>query len=132
MYDLSTAEEDTHANDVTFAQELTNAIHLCLEVVLTNLDGKLHFLKFGTMFALAFALLLLIVVLAVVHNLADNWFRERCHFHEIQTLFFGDRNRFITLKYAKVLARIVNDSDFTFANPFIDSQLSFVDPNLLS
>ena len=132
MYDLTTAEEDTHTNNITFAQELSNAIHLGLEVMLTDLDGELHFLQLGTMLTLALALLLLIVILAVVHNFANNRLRERCHFHEIQTFFFGDRNRFIAFKYAKILARIVNDSDFTFANPFIDSQFSFVDPNLLA
>ena len=132
MYDLTTAEEDTHTNNITFTQELSNAIHLGLEVMLTDLDGELHFLQLGTMLTLALALLLLIVILAVVNNLADDRLRERCHFHEIQTLFFGDRNRFIALKYAKILARIVNDPDFTFANPFIDSQFSFVDPNLLA
>lgn len=132
MYDLATAEEDTHTNNITLFQEFPHAIHLGLEVMLTDLDGELHFLQLGAMLALALALLLLIVILAVIHNLADNWLRERCHFHEIQTFFLGDRNRFIALEYAKILARIVNDSDFTFANPFIDSQFSFVDPNLLA
>ena len=132
MYDLTTAEEDTHTNNITFTQELSNAIHLGLEVMLADLDGELHFLQLGAMLTLTLALLLLIVILAVVYYLADDRLRERCHFHEIQTLSFGDRNGFIAFKYAKVFARIVNDSDFTFANPFIDSQFSFVDPNLLA
>lgn len=132
MYDLATAEEDTHTNHVTLAQEFSYAIHLGLEVMLTDLDGELHFLQLGAMLALSLALLLLIVILAVVHDFADDRLRERCHFHEIQTLFFGDCDRFVALENAKVLARIVNDSDFTFANPFIDSQFSFVDPNLLA
>ena len=132
MYALSTAEEDTHTNDVAFTQEFANTIHLGLEIMLTNLDGELDLLQLGTMLALAFALLLLIVVLAVIHNLADDRFRQRRHFHEIQTLFLGNRNGFVTLQYAQVLACIINDSDFTFANPFIDSQFSFVDPNLLA
>ena len=97
MYDLSTAEKDTHTNNVTFTQELANAIHFRLEIMFTNLDGELDFLQLGTMLALAFALLLLIVVLAVIHNLADDRFRQRRHFHEIQTLFLSDGNGFVTL-----------------------------------
>ena len=75
MYDLTTAEEDTHTNNVTFSQELTNAIHLGLEVMFTNLDGEFYFLQLGAMFAFAFALFLLIVILPVVYNLADNGLR---------------------------------------------------------
>ena len=132
MYDLSTAEEDTHTNDVTFAQELTNAIHLCLKVVFTNLDSKLDFLQLGTMLAFAFAFLLFIVVLTIVNDFADDRLRLRRYFHEIQALVLGDRDGFISLQYAQVFARIINDSDFTLANPFIDSQFTFIDPNLLA
>jgi hypothetical protein len=132
MYDLATAEEDTHTNNITLAQELSHAIHLGLEVMLTNLDGEFHFLQPRTMLGFSLALLLLIVIFAVIYNFADDRLRERCHFHEIQTFSLGNRNGFIALQYTEVLARIVNDSDFTFANPFIDSQFSFVDPNLLA
>jgi len=132
MYDLSTAEEDTHTNHIPLRQKLAHAIHFGLEIVFADLDGELDFLQPRPMLGLALALLLLVVVLAIVYDLADDWLRLRSHFHEIQTLFLGNRNGFITLQYAQVLARIINDSDFTLANPFIDSQFSFVDPNLLA
>jgi hypothetical protein len=71
---------------------------------------------------LARALLLLVLVLAEIHDAADWWHRGRRNLDEVETLLPRDGQRLRRRHDAQLFARVVDDPDLADTDPFVDSR----------
>src|SRR5688572_28003830 len=115
---LAAAEEDGRLDLVAFAEEPLDVLLLELIVVLVDLRPELDLLDEDHLlvpFRFAAALLLLVLVLAEVHDPANRRHRRRRDLDEVEPLLAGDGERLRRRHDAELLAGVVDDADF--ANP---------------
>ena len=120
---LPTAEEDGQFDLVPIVQEFGGAFAFGFEIVIIDLRADAHLFKLNNVLVLAsFAFLpaLLIAEFSVIHEPTD---RRNCvwsNFDEIQTTFPCHFERVSRLDNSDLGAQIVNQANFTDANPFVN------------
>src|SRR5688572_10160205 len=113
---LAAAEEDGRLDLVAFAEEPLDVLLLELIVVLVDLRPELDLLDEDhllVLFRRSGALLLLVLVLAEVHDPAHRRHGGRRDFHEIQSLAARERQRLRRRHDPELLPGIVNHANFT-------------------
>ena len=116
--------ENHGANLVAFAEELDDLILANLEIVLRGGGAKLHFLQLRATAAfplLVGSLVLLVLVFAVVGDLANRRIGRGRNFHQIQSTFPRQTDRLKRLHDAQLPAIFVNHPDFAGPNPLVDA-----------
>jgi len=125
---LPTAEEDGQFDLVPIVQEFCGALAFCLEIVIIDFRADAHLFKLDNVLILAsFAFLpaLLIAELSVIHEPAD---RRNCiwsNFDKIQSTFPCHFERVSRLDNTDLVAQIVDQANFTDANPFVNPCLNW-------
>src|SRR5690606_17797089 len=92
VHDLTTTEHDRDAALVALFDELAEVAELGVKVMLARLGTELDLFDLDDgllLFELRGLALLLILELAVVHDLADRWTRHGLHFDEVEPALFG-------------------------------------------
>ena len=127
MRHFAAAKHDGSLHLVTRLKELYDVSPLGLEVVLGSARAELHFLHFDR--PLVFARLVLplaelVEVFAVVDDAAHG--RVRCgrNFHEVQSAFASNLQRLVGGHDAQLVAVVVDNPDFSGANPLIHTNRS--------
>ena len=101
--DFATAEAHGELHLVARFEEAARRFHLEVEVVVVGLRTELDLLDVNDrLLALGLArlLLLLVLVLAEVEDLADRRVGLRVHLDEVESLFLGLAERFVSLQHA--------------------------------
>ena len=75
----------------------------------------------------AFALFLLVKVLAVIHDAANRRLRRGQNFHQIQGSFAGNLKRIEGGHDTQLVAFVVDHADFADANALIGADRTFID-----
>ena len=94
-------------------------------IVLVDLRPELDFLDLDDVLVplrFAGALLLLVLVLPVIHDPADRRHGRGRDLHEVEPLLPGNRQGLRRGHDAELLARVVDDADFTNADAFVDAE----------
>ena len=122
---LAAPEEDRRLDLVAFFDEPVNMVLLELVIVLVDLRSELDFLDLDdVLMLLRFpgALLLLVLILAEVHDPADRRHGRRRDLDQVEPLLLGDGQRLRRRHDAELLAGIVDDTDFADTNAFVDAR----------
>ena len=120
---FAAAEEDRRLHLVAFAEEALDVLLLELVVVLVDLRPELDFLDLDDLLVLLRrprALLLLVLVLAEVHDPADRRHGRRRNLHQVQSLASRERERLRRRHDAELLAVVVDDANFAHPDSFVD------------
>jgi hypothetical protein len=123
---LATAEHDRDLDLVPLAEEPHDVTLLGLVVVLVDLGAELHLLddRVGLVAAGFTGLLgVLVLELAVVHELADRGSAHRGDLDEVEVRLLGQAQRVARGDDADGLAVGSNEPDFRDPDPIVDSQL---------
>src|SRR5450756_2095144 len=123
MRHFPSAEEDRRLDLVAVGQEALDVVLLELEIVLVHLRPELDFLDLDDLLVLsgfAGALLLLVLVLAEIHDAADRRLRHRRDLDQVQTLLASNGQRLLRRHDAQLLGGVIDDTNFPHPDPFID------------
>src|SRR5262249_53401481 len=116
------AEENRRLDLVTFFEEALDVLLLELIIVFVDLGAELdlfdenHFL---VLLRLTRALLLLVLVLAEVHDAADGRVCGRRDLDQVETLGLGNRQRLRRRHDAELRSVVVDDANFSNTNAFV-------------
>ena len=121
MVDQLTTAVDEHDLDlVALFEPFARVLELHVEVVVVGPRTEPKFLQLRVMHLLAGVLLLLLVlVLAIVHDLADGRPRVRRHLDKIEVRLDGHATRFLGEDDPDLAALGVDEADVADANAFI-------------
>src|SRR5437762_308239 len=120
---FAAAEEDRGLHLVAVFKKALDVLFLELVVVLVDFRPELDFLDLDDLLVpprLAGPLLLLVLILAEIHDPADWRGRRRGDFHEVEPLLPGDGKRLRRRHDAELLSGVVDDADFADADTFVD------------
>lgn len=109
-------------------------VFLGLIIVLVHINAELDFLDGDDLlvfFGFALPLFLLIKILAEVHDASHRGLRGRRNLHQVQVFFTGDLEGFERLKYAELIALVVNYAKFASPNALICANKPLIDNTLL-
>src|SRR5207247_3289723 len=124
MGHLPPAEKDSRLYLVAVFEEPLDVLLFELIVVLVHFRTELDLLDFDDLLVpprLARALLLLILVLAEIHDAANRRGGRRRDFDEVEPLLFGERERLRRRHDAELLAGVVDDTNFADPDPLVDA-----------
>src|SRR5438477_12267508 len=119
---LAAAEENRRLDLVALREEALDVLLLELVIVLIDARPELDLFDLDhllVLLGLPSALLLLVLILAEVHDPADGRDRRRRDLHQIQALGPRERKRLRRRHDAQLRARVVNDSNLAHPNPFV-------------
>src|ERR1700722_10685331 len=122
---LAAAEEDGGLDLVAFLEEALDLLLLELIIVLVDLRAKLDLLDLDHLLVtpgLPRALLLLVLVLAEVHDPADGRDGSRGDFDQVEPFLLGDGQRLRRWHDTELLAGIVDHADLPDADALVDSR----------
>ena len=122
---FAAAEENRRLDLVAVFNEALDVVLLELVIVLVHLRAELDFLDLDHLLvALRFAgpLLLLVLILAVVHDPADRRHGGRRDFDQVEAFLSGKDESLGRRHDAELLPRVVDYADFTDSNPLIDAE----------
>src|SRR5437588_4762663 len=124
---LASAEHDGHLDFRTGLQEPDHVTLFGRIVVIVDLGSQLLFFDDGLLLVLARLTRLLrrlVLELAVVHDLADRWSGVRRNFDTVEIGMRGDAKGIFDTHNAYLLASWTDQSDFRYADAFVDAGLS--------
>src|SRR6185369_1414428 len=119
---LAATEEDGGLDLVPFAQEPLDVLLLELVVVHIDLRPELDLLDLDhplVLLGFAGALLLLILILAKVHDAAHRWYRGRRDLDQVESLLTRNDQRLWRRHDPQLLPGLVDDPDFANTDAFI-------------
>src|SRR6185503_5103261 len=122
MRHLPAAEEDRRLDLVAILEEALDVLLLELVVVLVDLGAELDLFDLDHLLvlpSLTRALLLLVLILAEIHDAADRRHRRRRDLDQVEPLLLGDGESLRRRHDAELCARIVDHSDFTDPDAFV-------------
>lgn len=127
LHTLGTASQvELYLDTVAFLEPARCLASLELEVMVasTHLDlDRLGFSSFCATFGLLGLFLHFVLVLAVLHDLANRRFCHRADLDEVQSSFFGNSKRVRKRHHAEVTSFGINDTDLCRTDLFVDSLL---------
>src|SRR5690625_3424848 len=124
---LTAAEHDRHLDLGPGFQEADHVALLRLVVVVVDLGAQLLFLDDGLLLVLARLTRLLcrlVLVLAVVHDLADRRSGVGGHLDKVEIGIRGDAKRIFDAHDAYLLPTRTDQTDLRYANALVDADLS--------
>src|SRR5262245_13072998 len=119
---LTTAEKDRCLHLVTFVQEAFDVFLLELVVVLVHLGTELDFLDLDDLLmpsCFAGPLLLLVLILAEIHDAADRRACRRRDLDEVEALLLRDGQRLGRRHDAELLPGVVDDANFSYPDSLV-------------
>src|SRR5688500_10890403 len=122
---LAAAEENRRLHLVAVFDEALDVMLLELVIVLVHLRAELDLLDLDHLLvALRFPgpLLLLVLILAVVHDSADGRHGGRRDFDQVEAFLSGKNESLGRRHDAELLPRVVNHADFTDADTLVDAE----------
>src|SRR4029079_12181273 len=125
MAHLTSPELDGDLHAVALVQELPRSSQLGPQVMDVDLDPKpdlLERLRLLLPLRLAFALLQLVLVLAVIEDATHRRYRGGGDLHEVESLLLGQRQGLCGWQDAELLTLIVDDPHLSDADHVIDSE----------
>ena len=123
MRNLTAAETDRNLDLVAVLEEAAGVLYLGVQVADVDVGGQANLFDLHDALILArflFALGLLETEFAVVHDFADRRLGLRGDLDQIHALFHGGFLRFLDGDDTELLAVVVNQTDFSVADLFID------------
>ncbi len=109
---------------VAFMQKTHSLIFLGLVIVLIDRHGELHFFDDDHFLFLtrgSLALIFLVEKLAIVLDAANRGNSVRRNLHQVQPALPGNLQRFKRGENSKLLAVLINNANFTRADPIVDT-----------
>src|SRR5688572_12769039 len=125
---FAAAEENRRLDLVAVFNEALDVVLLELVVVLVDLRAKLDLLDLDHLLVtlgLARPLLLLVLILAVVHDPADRRHGGRRDFDQVEAFLSGKDESLGRRHDAQLLPRVVDYSDFSNSDPLVDAEPIF-------
>lgn len=123
---LASTKDHRHLNLVLVLEEPRRLLHLEADVVFSGLGAKADFLRLGVTLILAGFFLLLVLVLAVVHDAAYGRPLIRSHLDQIEVDFICPVDRFLGGQNTQLLAVLAYHPDWGYANLVVDAGLQAV------
>ncbi len=121
MHHLAATEHHGDFDLVAFHQEFSSVVELEIQIVLVGSRSKLDFFERRRMGFLARTLLLLLIfVLAVIHDSTNGRTRIGGHLNEIQAVFTRNNQSVLGRHYTQLLAVGADNTDLADSNSFID------------
>jgi hypothetical protein len=122
MGQLAAAEEDCRLDLVAVREEALDVLLLEIVIVLVDLRAEFDLLDLDhPLMLLGFArpLLLLVLVLAEIHDPADRRHRRRRDLDEVEPLLLGDGNSLRRRHDPELLPGLIDDANFTDPNTLV-------------
>ena len=126
MGDFTPAKANTHADLHAVFNPFTRIANLEAEVMIVRLGPQLNFFDFDILLllaSLAFATLLFVLELAVIHNAAHWRVGVARHFNQVQTFGLSHFQGISERNDADIFVCVVNEADFARSNLVIDAVL---------
>ena len=120
---LTAPETQRNLHPVTLTDKLSGSIDLCVQIVCINVGGKTNLLNFhNLLFFLCFLVFsgLLILELAVIHNLTNRRLGRRRNLNQIHPRFLRKFHRFSGRHNAKLFSVCTDHPYFSVSDLLIN------------